>query len=154
MNSVRGPALALCLCLASCLPISLVGRFDVADRAANRPVCATAAECDAAWASAVDWVGQHCAFKIQTRTDLLVETEGPLGAPNTDVACRVERTPTPEAGSARLELFPSCGSWFDCNPEIVYLEAKFNDDVRAAITASRQPVEKPPDAGDPPESRK
>jgi hypothetical protein len=147
MNSMRAPALALCLGLASCLPIALVGRFDVADRAAQPPVCSTAAECDAAWATAVDWVTQHCAFNIQTRTDLLVETEGPLGAPNTDVACRLERVPAPEAGSARLELTPSCGSWFDCDPERVYLEAKFNDDVRAAIVAHRQPADHPPDSG-------
>jgi hypothetical protein len=126
-----GVGLCLVLALASCLPIAWTARLGVESRAREPLVCSGAENCDAAWIKAVDWVGQHCAFKVQTRTDSVVETEGPLEAPNTDVACRVERVPLPESGAARIELTPSCGNWFQCEPERDYLQAKFNDDMRA-----------------------
>lgn len=142
---MRAPALhlgvGLCsaLALASCLPIALVARLGVESRAREPAVCASAAECDAAWTRAVDWVAQHCAFEVRTRTDSLVQTEGPRAAPDTAVACRVERVPFQDSDAARLELTPSCGNWFECEPERDYLQAKFNDDMRAAIHARREP---------------
>jgi hypothetical protein len=128
----RGLALGICLALAGCLPIAVTNRFDVAEQARQAAVCASPEACDAAWARAVDWVSSNCAFRIQTQSDVLVQTEGPLGAPNTDVACRLERVPVAEG--ARLELTPSCGNWFECDPERDYFKAKFNGDMRAAIT--------------------
>jgi hypothetical protein len=140
---MRAAVVVLCLALAGCLPVAVAARLGVAARAREPAVCSSAEECDAAWATGVAWVSQHCAFEIKTRTDRLVETDGPLAAPDTDVACRLERVALPEAGAARLELTPSCGSWFDCSPERVYLVARFNDDMRAAIAAGREQANKP-----------
>jgi hypothetical protein len=142
---MRSAVLVLCLGLAGCLAIAVPLRLDVASRAARPAVCVTREECDAAWAKAVEWVSQRCAFKIQTQTNELVETAGPSDAPSTDVACRLDRVPDPEAeaGTARLELTPRCGNWFECDPERTYLQAAFNDEMRAAITAGREPTRAP-----------
>lgn len=149
---MRATALGLCLALGGCLPIALVGRFDVASRAENRATCGSSAECDAAWADAVHWVAQRCAFNIRTQTDTVVETEGPLGAPSTAVACRVERNAPPEGGT-QLVFAASCGNWFDCLPELDYLQAAFNDDMRAGIEGRRAVTETPPPQTPAPQSR-
>lgn len=133
-----GGCLGLVFALASCLPIAWTARLDVESRAREPAVCSGAEECNAVWARAVDWVAQHCAFEIQTRSDSVIETNGPLAAPSTDVACRIDRVPLPDSGAARLELTPSCGNWFQCEPERDYLQAKFNDDMRA-VTQAREP---------------
>jgi hypothetical protein len=141
-----GVGLCLVLTLASCLPIAVSARLGVEARAKDPAVCSGPEECDAVWAKAADWVAQHCAFKIQTRTDSVVQTEGPLGAPNTDVACLLQRVPFSDVGAARLELSPSCGNWFECDPERDYLQAKFNDDMRAATRAGQEPTKSGPSA--------
>jgi len=140
VSTMRTRALGFCLglVLAGCLPIAVTSRLDIAEEARQSAVCANAEACDAAWARAVDWVGANCAFPIQTHTDVLVETEGPLGAPSTDVACKLERVPVAEAG-ARLELTPSCGNWFQCDPERDYLRARFNGEMRAAMVPKPSP---------------
>jgi len=140
---MRARVLGLCLVLTGCLPLALVARFDVASRAENRATCASSAECEAAWADAAQWVAQRCAFDIRTHTDTLIETEGPIGAPSTSVACRVERV-TPAEGGSQLVFSASCGNWFQCLPELDYLQAAFNDDIRSGIEARRAPTVTPP----------
>lgn len=108
-------------------------RVDVHARAERVPVCESKAECDTAWNEAVEWVSQRCAFPIKTRTETLVETEGPPGAPDTSLACHLERVAGDDPGTEQLELNASCGNWFDCTPELVYFQAAFNDQMRSAI---------------------
>jgi hypothetical protein len=144
-GEMRAATLGLCLGLTGCVPIA-VALWSQLDESANAPVaCATKAECDASWQKAIEWVTQRCAFKIQTQTDALVETEGPLPAPSNDVACRLERVATDEAGSARLEITARCGNYFGCIPEPLYLRAAFHDEMRAAIAAARTPASAPPE---------
>ncbi|HXZ86306.1 MAG TPA: hypothetical protein VEI82_12535 [Myxococcota bacterium] len=148
---MRRLGLLLYLALSGCLPMVVPGRLDVARRAERPAVCESRQECDAVWPKAVDWVAHRCAFDIKTQTDSLVETEGPAGAPSTDVACRLERAPAHEAGQSQLELTASCGNWFECLPERDYFLAAFNDDMRAAIEASRAPATPPAPAEAPPQ---
>ena len=137
---MRRAALCLSLGLAGCLPVTAVLWSQLSERAKEPVVCAARDECDVAWQKAVAWVSQRCAFKIRTQTDSLVETEGPAPAPSTDVACRVDRIPAGEGGSAQLEITARCGNWFGCTPEPLYLRAAFHDEMRAAIAAARAPA--------------
>ena len=141
---MRGATLGLCLGLAGCLPIAVASWSHLSERAEEPVACATKDECDAAWQKAIEWVSQRCAFKIQTQTESLVETEGPSAAPSNDVACRLERVPTGDAGSAQLEITARCGNYFGCVPEPLYLRAAFHDEMRAAIAAARTPAPPPP----------
>ena len=142
-GTMRGATLCLCLGLAGCLPITAALWSQLSARAEEPVACATNDECDLAWQKAIEWVSKRCAFKIQTQTEDLVETEGPLPAPSNDVACRLDRVPTGEAGSARLEITARCGNYFGCIPEPLYLRAAFHDEMRAAIAAGRMPAEPP-----------
>jgi hypothetical protein len=113
--------------------MAIPARLDVHSRAERVPVCESKAQCDTAWNEAIEWVSQRCAFPIKTQTETLVETEGPLGAPSTALACRLERVAGHDSGTEQLELNASCGNWFDCTPELVYFQAAFNDQMRSAI---------------------
>jgi len=137
---MRRAVLCLSLGLSGCLPIAVAAMYGVSERAKEPAVCASRDECDAAWQKAIEWVAQRCAFKIRTQTESLVETEGPQPAPSNDVACRLERIPGAEAGTAQLELTATCGNWYGCTPDALYLKAAFNDEMRAAIAAARAPV--------------
>lgn len=136
---MRRALLCLSVALTGCLPIA-AALWSRLDERAKEPVeCASPAECEIAWQKATEWVAQRCAFKIRTETESLVETDGPLAAPSNAVACRLERIPAGETGSAQLELTASCGNWFGCTPEPLYLRAAFHDEMRAAIAAARPP---------------
>jgi hypothetical protein len=135
--------LCLCLGLAGCLPIAAALWSDLSERAKEPVACETKDECDASWHKAIDWVSQRCAFKIQTQTEDLVETEGPLPGPSNDVACRLDRVSTGEAGSAQLEITARCGNYFGCIPEPLYLRAAFHDEMRAFIARARMPASSP-----------
>jgi|SRR5215475_8604221 len=137
---MRSAVLCVSLALSGCLPIAVASMCRVSERAKEPVVCATQDECDVAWQKAIEWVVQRCAFKIRTQSESLVETEGPEPAPSNDVACRLERIPSEEAGSAQLQLTATCGNWYGCTPDTLYLRAAFNDEMRAAIAASRAPV--------------
>jgi hypothetical protein len=140
---MRAATLCLCFGLAGCLPITAALWSQLSERA-NEPVaCATKDECDVSWQKAIEWVSERCAFKIQTQTEDLVETEGPLPAPSNDVACRLDRVSTGEAGSAQFEITARCGNFFGCVPEPLYLRAAFHDEMRAAIAAARMPASSP-----------
>jgi hypothetical protein len=133
----------LSLGLAGCLPITAALWCQLSE-SANTPVaCATKDECDASWQKAIEWVSNRCAFKIKTQTESLVETEGPLPAPSNDVACRLDRISTGEAGAAQLEITAQCGNYFGCVPESLYLRAVFHDEMRAVIEAARAPAAPP-----------
>jgi hypothetical protein len=140
---MRGATLGLCLGLAGCLPITVASWCQLSERAKEPVACATRDECDVAWQKAIEWVSKRCAFKIQTQTEDLVVTEGPLPAPSNDVACRLDRVPAAEADSAQIEITARCGNYFGCIPEPLYLRAAFHEEMRAAIAAARLP-------GDPP----
>jgi hypothetical protein len=118
--------------------MAIPARLDVQRRAERPAVCTPKAECDTAWSEAIEWVSQRCAFPIKTRTETLVETEGPDGAPSNAVACHLERVAGPDPGSEQIELNASCGNWFDCSPELMYFQAAFNDQMRSAIDELRE----------------
>jgi hypothetical protein len=149
MGKMRAATLCLCLGLPGCLPITAALWSQLSDRAKEPVTCATKDECDAAWQKAIEWVSQRCAFRIQTQTETLVETEGPQPWPSNDVACRLDRVST-GAGATQLEITARCGNYFGCVPEPLYLRAAFHDEMRAAITAARTPAV--PKAGEGPDS--
>jgi hypothetical protein len=142
-GKTRAAALSLCLGLAGCLPITAALWCQLSESAAAPVACATKDECDASWQKAVEFVSNRCAFKIKTLTENLVETEGPLPGPSNEVACRLDRVSTGEAGSAQLEITVQCGNYFGCIPEPLYLRAAFHDEMRAAIEAARVPAGPP-----------
>jgi hypothetical protein len=46
---------------------------------ANQPItCQAGADCDAKWSRATAWIAQNSAYKVQTASDSIIQTMGPL----------------------------------------------------------------------------
>jgi hypothetical protein len=125
--------------LAIAIVASLSGCVSQAERASNQaamnesvPVCETTKQCDVAWSAATTWVTEHCAMKLQTVTDSLLQTyNSPPDSPQ--ISCRVlkERGPT---GRSAIRINVGCANIFGCVPSSVDSVLAFGSFVKAAMT--------------------
>lgn len=107
---------------------------DLIARANREVICTIGGECDAAWGRAVASVYDVCGFKVQTQTDLLIETFGPERF-NPRLACRVNKVPLGD-GRARILVVATCGT-STCYPDELVARAALTRDLLAAIEAAR-----------------
>jgi len=77
-------------------------------------LCASKAQCDVYWQRAQAWVANNSAYRLQTVTDTVVETYGPLAA-RTGLAFRITKVPDDKEG-ARIYVLPACSNAFGCSP--------------------------------------
>ena len=94
------------------------------------PVCTGEAECKVMWEAAQIWVAQHSRMKIQTATDVLIETYGG-GANSATLAMRVLKVPQ-GGGVYRIEFDGGCNNIFGCVPDKFEVGVAFNQAVAAA----------------------
>ena len=84
-------------------------------KASAEPVlCVGKAQCDIYWQRAQAWVANNSEYRLQTVTDTIIETQGPLVA-RTGLAFRVTRVPDDKDG-ARIYILTACGNAFGCSP--------------------------------------
>ena len=127
-------------CLTAAVLVASAGCMTAEQRAAYQQsasrqlVCDGKDQCDIAWGRAVAWISMNCRFKIHTQTDLVVETEGPLPSPSTDIACRANRVPLGH-DRAEIDFAASCGNIFGCVPDVLEVRARFSDSIAAVLTA-------------------
>ncbi len=101
------------------------------ERTAAVPVTrSTPDECDALWGAAVHWVTQQSRWKIQSQSDVMLQTYGLRDT--TKVAFRLNRIPT-GSGGCRVVLGTSCGNIFGCVPT----ELSFRVGFVRAFSSSR-----------------
>lgn len=82
---------------------------------ASRPViCDSGDECSAMWGRVTSQFSIWCGYRIQTSSDYLIETYGPIQSVRTidKVACRSVRNPI-DARRSEIQITTSC--WADCN---------------------------------------
>jgi hypothetical protein len=130
---------AFALALSSCAAVE-------PNEATAVPVsCGLGRDCDRKWSRAASWVAQNAFYKIETRTDALIQTFGPAGkSPGT--AMRVEKVSAPD-GSVELVLQIRCANFLGCVPELPYLIKSFADYVSGAsslVVAMPPPPKRPP----------
>jgi hypothetical protein len=77
-------------------------------------LCVDRAQCDVYWQRAQAWVANNSAYRLQTITDTVIETAGPLAA-RTSLAYRITRVPDDQQG-ARIYVMAACGHLAGCNP--------------------------------------
>ncbi len=123
-------ALAALAALAACATPDPAQREEV-ER--TRPTCDGAADCTAKWDAAQLWVVKNAGFKIQTTTNVVIQTFGPstVTADSTSVAVTVTREPL-GGQRYRIVAHASCGNPFGCTPELVPTLLDFNRTVSAA----------------------
>lgn len=96
------------------------------------PTCQTDAECKAKWDAAQVWVVRNSGYRIQTATDVLIQTFGPLGE-SMALAMVVLKEPTGDG--YRITISTNCANIFGCRPDAWGAAVQFNRDI-GAITAT------------------
>lgn len=93
------------------------------------PVCSTEPECDAKWETAQLWVARNAGYKIQTATNVLIETYNSVGS-SAAIQVRVLKEPA-GGGAYRLLVYVSCANLFGCVPDTWDAAIDFNRYVGA-----------------------
>jgi hypothetical protein len=93
------------------------------------PICEGEADCKAKWEAAQLWVVHHAGFKIQTATDVLIETYNP-GPSDATVAVRVTKEPL-GGGKYKMLVFVWCNNIFGCVPNGWDAALNFNREIGA-----------------------
>ncbi len=112
---------AFAIALSSCAGVE-------PNEATSPPVsCKSNVDCGRKWSRAAAWVAQNAFYKIETRSDWLIQTFGPEGkSPGT--AMKVEKLAAPD-GSAELVLEIRCANFLGCVPDLNWLTGSFVDYV-------------------------
>ena len=99
----------------------------------TRPTCEGVADCTAKWDAAQLWIVKNAGFKLQTTTNVVLQTFGPSTAAEDSTRLAVTVTREPEGASRyRIVAHVSCGNPFGCTPEPVPAVLDFNRTVSAA----------------------
>jgi len=104
----------LSLCIAAALLFGC-GQMPAANLAtAETLICTNKAQCDLYWQRAQAWVANNSEYRLQTVTDTIIETYGPLAA-RSGLAFRITKVPDDKEG-ARIYALPACSNAFGCSP--------------------------------------
>lgn len=101
---------------------------------ASIPVCSGDAECTAAWEAAQIWVAKNSRLKIQTATNVMIETFGG-GQYDPTLAMRVLKEPQ-GVGRYSITFSGWCHNMFGCSPNQYSSGVEFNHAISAAISAA------------------
>jgi hypothetical protein len=77
-------------------------------------LCTSKTQCDLYWQRAQAWVANNSGYRIQTATDIVIETYGPVST-QTGLAFRITKVPDDKDG-ARIYVLPGCANVFGCTP--------------------------------------
>lgn len=126
----HAPVLLLAAALVGC------AMNNAADLEAARritPTCSAGADCDAKWDAAQLWIVKNAGFKMQTTTNVVLQTFGPSTATSSSTNLAVTVTREPD-GPQRFRIVArmSCGNPFGCSPEAPAALLAFNRAVSEA----------------------
>ena len=107
------------LCVAAsllfgCVQTPAPGEPAASPASAEPLLCTSKMQCDLYWQRAQAWVANNSEYRLQTVTDTIIETHGPLAA-RTGLAFRITKIPDDKEG-ARIFVFAACGNVFGCSP--------------------------------------
>jgi hypothetical protein len=94
------------------------------------PTCLGEKDCKAKWEMAQVWIVKNAGYKLQTATDVLLQTYSPVGS-STSIGVRALKEP---AGDGRYKITVSvwCDNMFGCFPDAFAAAIDFNRTVGAA----------------------
>jgi hypothetical protein len=88
------------------------------DYLAKRPItCQSGPDCEAKWSRATAWVAKNGAYKIQTTSDSLIQTMGPLPS-DPRPAYTVLKTASADGSGFQITLDGGCDNFLGCVPTI------------------------------------
>jgi hypothetical protein len=100
--------------LSGCAQVPVATDPAVSSASAQPVLCVGKAQCEIYWQRAQAWVANNSEYRLQTVTDTVIETHGPLMA-RRGLAFRVTRVPDDKDG-ARIYVLAACGNAFGCSP--------------------------------------
>lgn len=77
------------------------------------PICDGADDCKAKWEAAQIWVVHHSGFKIQTATDVLIQTYSSGDSSDTRIQMQVTKEPL-GGGRYQIAIALGCNNLFGC----------------------------------------
>lgn len=117
--------LALTGCAASPEQLALQAEYE-----RTVPTCSNETQCRVMWEAAQIWVVNNAGYRIQTATDVIIETYGPLGT-STDLAARITKEPIGQ-NNYRFPIVLGCANLFGCFPNALQSAVAFNTAVSNA----------------------
>lgn len=126
-------AIASAALLSSCASMEAANKANQAKKSQFQetvPVCTGEPECTAMWEMAQLWVAKNSDKKIQTATNVLIETFGG-GQYDATLAMRVTKEPQ-GGGVYRIVFAGGCNNMFGCVPDKIDMGLRFNQAVSAA----------------------
>ncbi len=114
----------LVLVLVGCMTISDKGKEALApaNNIGDSLKCEQA-QCSEYWERAQLWLAKHSQMKIQTATNVMIQTYNPI---NSDVIYGFSVIKEPVGNSAySIQMTMACGNAFGCNPEPIYVRNAF-----------------------------
>jgi hypothetical protein len=85
--------------------------------------CTKGPDCDAKWSRAVSWVANNAAYKVQTQTDSIIQTMGPL-PDDPRPAFNITKVATGPA-SYEITFGGGCDNFLGCIPTVPEARARF-----------------------------
>jgi hypothetical protein len=100
--------------LAGCTRMPTPAELAANPATAEPVLCLNKAQCDLYWQRAQAWVANNSEYRLQTVTDNVIETYGPV-TPRSGLAFRITKVPDDKEG-ARIYAIPACSNVFGCTP--------------------------------------
>ena len=110
---------------------------------APKPItCKPGKDCEAKWARANAWITEHSKYKVEAKSDSMIETAGPSTFETDPSPSYKVRKLAIGAEQYAIEFSGECDSMFACTPALPTAQADFTEAVMAAEAAPPSPPEK------------
>jgi hypothetical protein len=119
------------LCLVGCATTPSPERQALLSEFQNTiPTCEKDVDCDVKWDAAQLWVVHHAAYKIQTSTNVLIETYNAVNSADTGFMVQVTKEPL-GGGKYQILVNIHCANMFGCVPNQLPAMVDFNRTVNS-----------------------
>jgi hypothetical protein len=86
--------------------------------------CQTGADCDAKWSRAIGWLANNSAWKIQSQSDLLIQTFNSIND-SPSPGFTVTKVATGQPGTYEINFAGGCANLLGCIPSVAESRASF-----------------------------
>ncbi|HLG85683.1 MAG TPA: hypothetical protein VKZ79_00635 [Alphaproteobacteria bacterium] len=92
-------------------------------QAARPVVCSTGGDCEVKWGRALQWVLNNSAYKVQSQSDAMISTMGPL--PDDPRPAYTITKMAQGNGTYLIDFRAGCDNIFGCVPNLMVAKADF-----------------------------
>ena len=116
-------ALPLAVSLSACATMSPAEQAAMTIEAERPITCSGGADCELKWGRSLQWVLNNCTYKIQTQSEAMISTMGPL-PDDPSPAFTITKTSDGHGGYV-IDFRGGCDNMFGCQPSLLDSKASF-----------------------------